>query len=209
MSTPRLFSMPAKITRFDGIAFGITAKKYCPNHGATIEDLFSPCHDCYADKGLYTMPSVANAYDWRGKLTFRDDFVEIMNWELEKLKKRPKYFRIHDSGDFYSIPYLMKWNKIIEANPDIHFYCYTKEISKMLKMYNFAEQDDYFSPPKNFTVCFSYGGKEDHLINPDIHRHSYVFHDKDTLERCGFADASYDDRVIMNKENHRIGLIAH
>lgn len=205
MSTPRVFSSPAKIARFGGIAFGITAKKYCPNHGATNEDLFSPCHDCYADKGLYNMPNVANAYDWRGKLTFRDDFVHIINWELEKLKKRPKYFRIHDSGDFYSDRYVLKWWRIIEKNPDIHFYCYTKEISRMFRAFD----RDLSLVPDNFTVCFSYGGKEDHLINPDIHRHSYVFHDKDTLDRCGFADASYDDRVIMNKENLSIGLIAH
>lgn len=205
MSTPRLFSMPAKITRFGGIAFGITAKKYCPAHGATVNDLFSPCHDCYADKGLYNMPNVANAYGWRGKLTFREDFVHIINWELEKLKKRPKYFRIHDSGDFYSDKYLRKWCDIIWNNPDIHFYCYTKEISRMLRYMGDIPDDRI----PNFTVCFSYGGKQDHLINPDIHRHSYVFHDKDTLDRCGFADASYDDRVIMNKENLAIGLVAH
>jgi hypothetical protein len=33
-----------------------------------------------------------------------------------------KYFRVHDSGDFFSLPYLAAWREVAEANPDVIFW---------------------------------------------------------------------------------------
>lgn len=200
---PSVFSFPDKIKRANAIAFGITAKKYCPNHGT---DALSICNECYADdRNLYRMPNVKKAFSWRGELTKRKDFPSIINWELEKLKQRPEYFRIHDSGDFYRDDYVSKWHNIVANNKDIHFYCYIKEVKRFL--YLFGDNLEYL--PDNWTVCFSYGGKEDHLINPEIHRHSYVFPSLEHLQSCGYVDASTNDLELMNKDNHRIGLVYH
>lgn len=201
---PKVFTGSEKSKRSGAIAFGITARKYCPN--ADYNNPFSPCNVCFAwERNFFKFDAVKNAYSWRGELTKRQDFANIINWELERLKTRPKYFRIHDSGDFYSDHYMNKWDHIVRANPDIIFYCYTKEVKRFL--YYYGKELQYL--PKNWVVCFSYGGKQDDYINPDIHRHSYVFHDKETLERCEYVDASYDDLVMTRTDSLRIGLVEH
>lgn len=199
---PSLFGKPQKLAKDNIIAFGITAKKYCPNHGTGAMDI---CSTCFADKGFYAMPSVRAAYAWRGKVTQDPNFDVIVNYELSKLKERPKYFRIHDSGDFYSDTYLNKWYNIVRDNPDIQFYCYTKEVKRFL--YYYGTELQYL--PKNWTVCFSYGGKQDHLIDPDKHLHSFAFPSIEHLEACGYADATKDDLTMIKSDNHRIGLVEH
>lgn len=37
-----------------------------------------------------------------------------------------RYFRIHWSGDFFSDEYAVAWRNVIENNPDIRFYTYTR-----------------------------------------------------------------------------------
>ena len=203
---PSLFSHPAKIKRIGAIAFGIPAKKTCPSHG---RDPLSICATCYADKGFYKMPNVQNTYQWRYELTQKRNFAEIVNYELEKMKKRPKYFRIHDSGDFYSTDYLCKWYEVVRDNPDIHFYCYTKEVHRFKSTFSGKKYGDMALLPDNWTVCFSYGGLQDDKINPDVDRHSFAFPSREHLLACGYVDASHDDLQILDKNNHRIGLVEH
>ena len=147
---------------------------------------------CYADKGAYKWPVVAQAYARRLWETKTDDFS--LNMLISIIESQATHIRIHDSGDFYSREYLHKWIKVIEALPHVQFYAYTKSIPLFLNEVM----------PDNFTVCFSYGGKYDHLINPEIHRHSVVV---DELPH-GYADAS-DDDLVMVGDNHRIALLKH
>lgn len=147
---------------------------------------------CYADRGAYVWGNVRQAYDRRTKASKSESFCENI-WE-EIVSSRADYVRIHDSGDFYSREYLHKWIKVIESLPHVHFYAYTKSIPLFLNE----------TMPDNFTVCFSYGGKYDHLINPAIHRHSIVV-DEIPEE---YADASHNDLVMIG-DNHRIGLLKH
>lgn len=72
----------------------------------------------------------------------RDDFVEIMRKEL---RKRPfKYFRIHETGDFYSQAYLEKWFEIAEEFKNAKFLAFTK-----------SWQLDYSQKPENMIVYYS------------------------------------------------------
>jgi len=56
------------------------------------------------------------------------NFVNNMNKKLKLLKKKYtiKYFRIHESGDFYNQKYFNSWIKISKENPDITFLAYTR-----------------------------------------------------------------------------------
>ena len=38
----------------------------------------------------------------------------------------PKLFRIHWDGDFFSPVYTAAWSKVIQANPDVRFWVYTR-----------------------------------------------------------------------------------
>lgn len=44
------------------------------------------------------------------------------------LLNEPRRFRIHDSGDFFSLEYVELWDAIANDNPETVFYTYTKRI---------------------------------------------------------------------------------
>lgn len=105
-----------KIPKNIGI-FNLPAVETCPNH-----DL---CYDtCYARKAERLYPYTRETRQRNLQLSKRFDFVlnminMIKYFGVEK-------FRIHESGDFYNRPYAEKWDKIIEALPNVRFYTYSK-----------------------------------------------------------------------------------
>ena len=86
------------------------------------------------------------------------EWIEMMNNELAKAKYDKKYIRLHDSGDFFSVDYALAWFKIMNSNPQCIFLCLYKEV-EMFK-YTLADQI-----PKNFILIYSFGGKQDHMID--------------------------------------------
>ena len=95
------------------------------------------CAGCYALKEERIYPTVLPARMKRLEGSKAHDFVDNVSTELRKLKKRPKLFRVHASGDFYSQSYVDKWVLIANENPDIIFYAYTKRMKK----FNFTQLD--------------------------------------------------------------------
>jgi hypothetical protein len=153
---------------------------------------------CYAGQKTFTWPKVQNAYENRLEMSLSDHFPAIVVGEIRA--KKAERIRIHDSGDFYSREYLHKWFSIMEQCPDVEFYCYTKEVSMMK-----AEESLW---PENLTVVYSYGGKEDYLIDDENDRHSKVFQDWNALDLAGYADASDQDDVALG-DSLKIGLVYH
>lgn len=171
--------------------FTLPALMTCPNAGAC-------ARGCYARQGTYTWSNVSAKHMRNYEASQTTEFVGAMITEIRA--KRVKRVRIHDAGDFYSREYASKWFNIMEACPDIEFYAYTKQV-EMFKR-------ELFDRPQNFTLIFSYGGKQDAMINPDTDRHSQVFKHKDDLVNAGYIDASKDDSLALTP-NHRVGLIYH
>lgn len=188
----KLFSNSNRKLAKDGIfAFGLPAIKTCPNAGICKEI-------CYAKKGSYRYPVVTQAQESRFKLTRNLPLFKLVaNAEIKK--RNIKILRIHDSGDFYSTAYLSAWFTIMRENPQTQFYAYTKEVARLKKW-----RDIW---PENFTVIFSYGGKQDDLIDEANDRHARVFHP--FVPRPEYADASHSDLVAVYGKNHRIGLVKH
>jgi len=94
--------------------------------------------------------------------TRRPTFIDEMVARI--IQMRLKVMRIHESGDVYNSAYAEIWGKIARRLPEVRFYMYTKSLP-------------YTAPLKrlpNFTVIFSYGGKLDHLINPDTDNYARV-----------------------------------
>lgn len=87
------------------------------------------CPGCYAIREQ-RYPIVVEARKARYTASQRSDFSDTIISELTSLRKRPKYFRIHASGEFYSQAYIDSWNAIVKANPDIIFYAYTKRLAQ-------------------------------------------------------------------------------
>jgi len=105
------------------------------------------CHKyCYARKAEKQYKAVLPCRNKNFKASKDYYFTNRMFDKIRKLKC--KYFRIHESGDFYSRDYINKWYAIARMFPDIRFYAYTK-------------RDDLFTPdvldnkPSNLTLIYS------------------------------------------------------
>jgi hypothetical protein len=65
--------------------------------------------------------------------------------------------------------------------------------------------------PDNYDIIFSDSGKQKHLIDKEVHRHTKIFNDIDVLNSAGYIDSSNIDLMAtkwFNKSN-KIGLIFH
>lgn len=69
----------------------------------------------------------------------------------------PRYFRIHESGDFYNQNYFDAWLEYAKDHPEIVFYTFTTSVNLWVRRLN--------EIPNNFRLTASRGGKQDHLID--------------------------------------------
>lgn len=190
----------------------IKAGETCPTKGTFVgqklqldidEILINGCFNhCYANKNCYAFGSSQKAHRLNYEKTRHIAFVDSAIATLSR-KRKLEAVRIHDGGDFYNERYLHKWIFIAHHMPDIRFYFYTKRVS-LIKRY--IKEGKI---PDNVTHIFSYGGTEDHLIDPKVDRHSVVFDCAEKMRRNGYVDASIDDTVAWRSKNHRIGLLMH
>lgn len=193
----------SKLTSVSLFNFGIPAFK--SETGLTTCPNASRCAvGCYARTGTYRFKKSIKAYEERLAATLRDDFALVMAAAIkQKLKRNKKVMiRIHDSGDFYNESYLMTWCKIMDGLPEVKFYAYTKQVSLMKKFKALCLL------PENFTIIYSYGGKEDALINTWGDRHSLVFETNEQLKAAGYVNTTENDMNALGK-NKRIGLVYH
>lgn len=155
---------------------------------------------CYATQGTYIWSNVSKKYEERLELTRTNDFIYTISAEI--IRRKVERVRIHDSGDFYSAAYAYRWFKIMELNPEIEFYAYTK----MVHMFNKFKSQELI--PSNFIVIYSYGGKQDKLVDVSVDRHSRVFSSESELLENGYVNASKDD-ILALTDNINVGLIYH
>lgn len=214
------WSLPAHVvTLADGVHFNV-----CPNAGA--------CgRVCYAKFGTYLFSNVRARHIKNLEYTLRDphSWQRQMTEELRHKRFRPKgeqriipglplwgtnddwldrwmniggsAVRIHDGGDFYSWEYLARWIEIAHNTPDVLFYCYTKEVILFRNMkYHF---------PINFRYLFSFGGKQDHLIDREKDRNADVFPTAEDLESAGYFNQGDNDLLAVCAPTTKIGIVAN
>lgn len=176
-----------------------TGLKTCPNAGACAAG-------CYARSGTYRWSHVAKAHEEKLQLTQDDSFIQLMIKEIDSwLSKRhvdTLLVRIHDAGDFYSLEYWNRWRNIMihfRENKKVQFYAYTKQVA----MFKTVEV------PSNFRLIFSFGGKQDQLIDVDKDFHSRVFESIEALEAAGYVDGTEDDMVAAVGASGKVGLVYH
>lgn len=85
----------------------------------------SVCGSCYAAQGMYHMPNVRKAqaerlHAWRTDPTIDDQLVDAIN------RKRGRYFRVFDSGDFSKLSDVQRWHAICQRCPDKLFWIPTR-----------------------------------------------------------------------------------
>lgn len=183
------WTIPAhNVTLTNGSKFNV-----CPN--ANVCGAF-----CYAKTGMFMFPNVKKSHLEKLELVLfnREQWKQMVLDELKLEKYIGKFIRIHDAGDFFSIDYAMDWMEIINANPNVNFYAYTKQIHMF--------KNEIVVHPKNFVVIFSFGGKLDHMIDRENDRHSDVFTDYAKLIDANYFDVKHDDKLAATNPNKKIGL---
>ena len=171
----------------------ITGQVTCPLAGECVKF-------CYAKKGAYVWSNVYPAFEARLEATKKDNFIDLMVNEIKK--KKVDFLRVHDSGDYYSKEYLLKWFKIAQLLPDVKFYSYTNNINMIKKLK---------SIPSNFDFIFSDSGKQSHLINEKTDRHTKIFKSLNALKKAGYKDSSNYDLYATKwfNDSKKVGLIFH
>ena len=211
------FAIPAWFVRLDGKVF-----KTCPNAGACAQV-------CYARNGTYLFSNVLAAHTKNLRLTLDEPvlFRALINKELSHKRFRPTFqprqmpegaeltddnwlqawirnggaaVRIHDSGDFYSEPYLYLWFAIAADNPQVLFYAYTKEVA-MLKQHG-------AKAPINFRWLYSTGGLQDDLITSDDRR-ADVFPDEQAITDAGYISQDATDLLAILLKTKLVGIPAN
>ena len=189
-----------KTSKYFGVRlFNWTLPAYKSKSGKVICPMADACVKfCYARKGAYIWSNVNKAHEERYEFSKTDEFVSAMINEIKR--KRVDYVRVHDSGDYYSPKYLAKWFEIAAALPNVRFYSYTNMFDLVQKSY----------VPENFDFIFSDSGKQSHMINPRVHRHTKIFSVGSDLG--SYVNASEYDLYAtkwFSPDNNKVGLIYH
>jgi len=131
--------------------YNLVASLTCPGKSAA-------CKDCYAQHGNFVKyDNVAQSIANRTYSTFDlFAFIEGMSDEISRLKRikgqrELTTFRLHSSGDFWSIDYIYAWYAIARRNPDVQFLAYTR--SWRVKSFRVALVT--LSRLKNFALRYS------------------------------------------------------
>lgn len=68
-----------------------------------------------------------NKMHWPKRIKVDGDFLPKLRQELIDLEREHGRFmvRLHVLGDFYSVPYVRFWHKMLEALPGLHIFGYT------------------------------------------------------------------------------------
>ena len=130
--------------------FGLPAGKAYSCPGAT-----SVCESvCYAGKLEKVFPTVKKnlLHNWS---LVKDADLETMYSLISDMiaefktdcvrREAPMLFRIHWDGDFFSDDYAHAWRMVIEEQPDIQFWVYTRVKSAALILKDIANLSLYFS----------------------------------------------------------------
>jgi hypothetical protein len=149
---------------------------------------------CYARAGTYRFPQVKAKHE-RNLARVLDDPPQ---WEADILAEltHPRFrggkaLRVHDSGDYFSDPYTLAWLRIARAVPDVLIYSYTKEVDRFKRL---VEPD----PPDNFKWIYSYGGRQDHLLDPSRDRVADVFPTETAIAEAGWhTNAATDLDAVL------------
>lgn len=183
----------SKLKKDNIYSFNLPAIKTCPQAKDCVKF-------CYACQGCYVFPCVKTKRLDNYNFSLSKDFIKVMVLELKKLiKKGVKAYRLHDSGDFYSMEYAKAWNTIAKQVPELTIYAYTKSIS-------IAKAIDWYS---NVVIRYSFGGYEDNLIDVNKDIHAKVFLSLKELKQAGYTNGGDRDIHAFNKNIKKLGLVYH
>ena len=196
-----------KETKF--LIWNLPAQKTCPFRTEHCS------HDCYACKAEKAYPGCLPAREDNFAQTFRTDFVFRMVQTIEENAEVKSWVnatrvvvRIHESGDFYSKAYAMKWLAIAEkvkadGFDNVIFMAYTKSLP-------FFEGETI---PDNFKIRASiWDDTKPELVEMSQKYNIYTAYDRETIDKMkeqgvDFHECRCEDCGTCNEcwsDNHKL-----
>jgi hypothetical protein len=179
--------------------FGLPAGKNFSCPGAT-----SVCESvCYAGKLEKIFPSVKVnlLHNWSllkdaDGLTMVMLLTEMIDEFIEDCEKKeaPKLFRIHWDGDFFNDTYTNAWKFVIEHNPDIQFWVYTRVKSAALILKDIDNLSLYYSTDSE-NVKTGVSLKNDHGIRLAYLAKNFAMGQADMKEMIGKPGAKCPENL--------------
>lgn len=118
---------------------------------------------CYAASDEVKYPNLRNR-NWSNfkllqSMKTKEEIYDLLekSFQFHFGHNPPRYFRIHESGDFYNQTYFDAWLDYAKDHPETVFYAFTTSVNLWVKRLN--------EIPDNFRLTASRGGKQDHLID--------------------------------------------
>ena len=188
----KLISYPN--TKTESYSFDLPAKSTCPGKSKLC------AKHCYALQLERMYPAVDRKYKRNLIAAKSNHFISRIINELRSINEEEYDFRIHISGDFYSVPYIRKWITIASARPSTRFYAFTRSwrssrlwpaIQELAKLPN---------------VCISLSYDDETGEPPDASfKWAYMATDDDTKKSVRPNDVVFRTGKLKHKIVHRIG----
>ena len=182
---------------FRGVYYDISKKKF---YIINVCDKADTCAKiCFAQMGNYIKndPAVRlNAQKLNYLLNHAETWKSRVVGAINSLHSSitTTVVRWHDSGDFFSKEYMELAFEIANETKAQH-YAYTKEISLAKSLEN--------SKPSNFEFKYSFGGKENDLINQEIDGYAVIVPRRDVNRNVMFLDLQPDEEKINKKTKEK------
>ena len=107
-----------------------------------------PCADkCYARKAYVLYPKVRHAWNENFMCAKENPDYFFQCVENFLVQYKPKMFRVHVGGDFFSAEYVRAWYELAESFPRIRFLAFTKQYKNVIV--------NELMRPRNFRIIFS------------------------------------------------------
>lgn len=134
----------------------------------------------------------------------RKDSVNGM-YELlaEALPENAGIVRIHVSGDFFNLKYLLAWIMLAKRNPHILFYAYTKSLPYWI------ECSSELQGIPNLVLTASYGGRHDGMIAGNFRSAKVVFSQEEADKRGLIIDSDDSHAAVPEWRNNDFALLIH
>jgi hypothetical protein len=168
-------------------------------------------YDCFAASQELQYPDVRMSrwrnFDLLKACDTKEEQVDLILRSLDHfLKSEPniKYFRIHESGDFYNLEYMDAWFEVAKQRPDLHFYAYTKSnpyIQNLMSKYDSLD---------NFAITLSKGGRaDDNLENLDIKQADVYMTPEELYDAGKLVDLDDNLAMVKGGRDSDFGLLLH
>lgn len=178
---------------YTGIYYDISKEKF---YIINVCDKAETCTKvCFAQMGNFIKNDTTvrlNAQKLNYLLNYADSWKRRIVGAISALYDglTPTIVRWHDSGDFFSKEYMeLAFEVANDTKNEAEHYAYTKEVG-MAK--GLSAQI-----PSNFEFKFSYGGKENHLIKPEVDGYAVI------VPTPIFADLQPDEEKINPKTKNK------